>query len=158
MNEIATSAFSPRYIPVYTQPYTTTPTRLGSLLALFAVDEAHCISEWGHNFRPDNLRLADTARALGVPRVLALTTTATPGVVRDVCVTFGIREEHTVITGFYRPNLELRATAVSATARDRVHAKLARDPLFDALITRRFAEVLDGCAGLPRLAGAAAAT
>ncbi|WP_437585860.1 RecQ family ATP-dependent DNA helicase [Sorangium sp. So ce1000] len=89
-------------------------------IALFAVDEAHCISEWGHNFRPDYLRLADTARALGVPRVLALTATATPGVVRDVCATFGIREEHTVITGFYRPNLELRATAVTAPARDRV--------------------------------------
>ncbi|WP_437875291.1 RecQ family ATP-dependent DNA helicase [Sorangium sp. So ce513] len=89
-------------------------------IALFAVDEAHCISEWGHNFRPDYLRLADTARALGVPRVLALTATATPGVVRDVCATFGIREEHAVVTGFYRPNLEIRATAVSAPARDRI--------------------------------------
>ncbi|XXU24036.1 RecQ family ATP-dependent DNA helicase [Sorangium sp. So ce887] len=89
-------------------------------IALFAVDEAHCISEWGHNFRPDYLRLADTARALGVPRVLALTATATPGVVRDVCATFGIREEHAIVTGFYRPNLEIRATAVSAPARDRI--------------------------------------
>ena len=89
-------------------------------IALFAVDEAHCISEWGHNFRPDYLRLADAARALGIPRVLALTATATPGVVRDICTTFGIREEHAVVTGFYRPNLALWATAVSAEDRDRL--------------------------------------
>ena len=51
-------------------------------IALFAVDEAHCISEWGHNFRPDYLKLAETARSLKVERVLALTATATPSVVQ----------------------------------------------------------------------------
>ena len=53
-------------------------------IALFAVDEAHCISEWGHNFRPDYLKLARRARELGAERVLALTATATPEVVRDI--------------------------------------------------------------------------
>jgi superfamily II DNA helicase RecQ len=59
-------------------------------IALFAVDEAHCISEWGHNFRPDYLKLADTARELGAERVLALTATATPQVVLDICAGFRI--------------------------------------------------------------------
>ncbi|HEV7587188.1 MAG TPA: RecQ family ATP-dependent DNA helicase, partial [Longimicrobium sp.] len=76
-------------------------------VALFAVDEAHCISEWGHNFRPDYLKLADIARAMGAERVLALTATATPQVVRDVCASFRIPPECAVVTGFHRPNLFL---------------------------------------------------
>ena len=59
-------------------------------IALFAVDEAHCISEWGHNFRPDYLKLAARARELGAERVLALTATATPAVVADICAGFEI--------------------------------------------------------------------
>jgi len=71
---------------VMTTPETLAGNELGTLLekvppSLVAVDEAHCISEWGHNFRPDYLKLADTARALAVERVLALTATATPAVV-----------------------------------------------------------------------------
>ena len=87
-------------------------------LALFAVDEAHCISEWGHNFRPDYLKLADLAKALEVPRVLALTATATPAVVRDICAAFDISPEHAVVTGFYRENLALTVTPVTAVERD----------------------------------------
>jgi len=82
-------------------------------IGLFAVDEAHCISEWGHNFRPDYLKLADTARSLGAKRVLALTATATPPVVRDVCAAFGIPESGVSLTGFYRPNLNLIVTPVT---------------------------------------------
>ena len=87
-------------------------------IALFAVDEAHCISEWGHNFRPDYLKLADTARDLGVERVLALTATATPSVVQDICTAFGIPPECAVVTGFYRGNLNLTLTPVRAEERD----------------------------------------
>jgi ATP-dependent DNA helicase RecQ len=87
-------------------------------IALFAVDEAHCISEWGHNFRPDYLKLAETARELGVERVLALTATATPPVVRDICSAFNIPPECAVVTGFHRPNLELLTTPVVKPARD----------------------------------------
>src|SRR5215470_15734299 len=83
-------------------------------ISLFAVDEAHCISEWGHNFRPDYLKLAETARELGIERVLALTATATPAVVQDICAAFGIPREAAVVTGFYRPNLEMRTTPVRA--------------------------------------------
>ena len=87
-------------------------------IALFAVDEAHCISEWGHNFRPDYLKLAARARELGAERVLALTATATPAVVADICTGFGIEERDSVVTGFYRPNLTLLMTPVRAGERD----------------------------------------
>ncbi len=87
-------------------------------ISLFAVDEAHCISEWGHNFRPDYLKLAARARELGAERVLALTATATPAVVDDICSGFGIAPVDAVVTGFYRPNLTLLATPVSAADRD----------------------------------------
>src|SRR5258705_9136614 len=76
-------------------------------ISLFAVDEAHCISEWGHNFRPDYLKLAVRARELGAERVLALTATATPAVVADIRAGFDIAEDDAVVTGFYRPNLTL---------------------------------------------------
>ncbi|MBC8139360.1 MAG: RecQ family ATP-dependent DNA helicase [Fibrella sp.] len=87
-------------------------------ISLFAVDEAHCISEWGHNFRPDYLKLAETARSLNVERALALTATATPSVAEDVRKAFGIEPEDTVITGFYRPNLRMATTPVPAYRRD----------------------------------------
>src|SRR4051794_22050711 len=93
--------------------------RLGEAkIALFAVDEAHCISEWGHNFRPDYLKLAAHARELGAERVLALTATATPAVVADICAGFGIEERDSVVTGFYRPNLTMLTTPVTARERD----------------------------------------
>ncbi len=78
---------------------------------LLVIDEAHCISEWGHNFRPDYLKLARLARELRVGRVLALTATATPGVAADICRQFAIEPAAHVHTGFHRPNLFLRATA-----------------------------------------------
>src|SRR5712691_12766980 len=87
-------------------------------ISLFAVDEAHCISEWGHNFRPDYLKLAERARELAAERVLALTGTATPAVVADICAGFGIEEADSVVTGFYRPNLTLLTTPVAAGERD----------------------------------------
>lgn len=87
-------------------------------IALFAVDEAHCISEWGHNFRPDYLKLAVRAHGLGAERVLALTATATPAVVTDICEGFGIDEADAVVTGFYRPNLTMLTTPVHASGRD----------------------------------------
>src|ERR1041384_1466088 len=87
-------------------------------IALFAVDEAHCISEWGHNFRPDYLKLAERARELDAQRVLALTAPATPAVVADIRAGFGIEEADAVVTGFYRPNLTLLTTPLTAAQRD----------------------------------------
>jgi len=87
-------------------------------IALMAIDEAHCISEWGHNFRPDYLKLARQAQDLGVGRVVALTATATPPVVEQIGEAFGIEPADRVITGFHRPNLFLWATPVAASRRD----------------------------------------
>ena len=87
-------------------------------IALFAVDEAHCISEWGHNFRPDYLKLAASAKNVGAERVLALTATATPAVVSDICAAFAIAPEAAIVTGFYRHNLNLSIVPVGAADRD----------------------------------------
>lgn len=89
-------------------------------ISLLAVDEAHCISEWGHNFRPDYLKIATLARELRVGRVLALTATATPEVARDIARAFGIAEADTVQTGFYRPNLKLCVTPCEPDRRDEI--------------------------------------
>ena len=87
-------------------------------ISLFAVDEAHCISEWGHNFRPDYLRLARFAQLCRAQRVLALTATATPQVLGEICRLFRIEAGCAIRTGFYRPNLALLGTPVSAAQRD----------------------------------------
>ena len=87
-------------------------------ISLFAVDEAHCISEWGHNFRPDYLKLADFAREFGAERILALTATATPPVLEDICRLFAITTDCAISTGFYRPNLKIDTTVVDAAGRD----------------------------------------
>ena len=96
-------------------------------ISLFAVDEAHCISEWGHNFRPDYLRLARFAQLCRAERVLALTATATPQVMTDICRFFQIETNCAIRTGFYRPNLTLLGTPVTLAQRDeRLHDALAR--------------------------------
>ncbi|MGD0900530.1 MAG: RecQ family ATP-dependent DNA helicase, partial [Thermoguttaceae bacterium] len=74
-------------------------------LALLAVDEAHCISEWGHDFRPDYARLGYFRRKLGNPTTIALTATATDKVRRDIVEHLALRGARTFITGFARPNL-----------------------------------------------------
>ncbi len=77
-------------------------------IALFAVDEAHCISSWGHDFRPDYSRLGDHRRRLGEPLTLALTATATPAVQKDILSQLGITAEAKVFDhGIARPNLAL---------------------------------------------------
>jgi ATP-dependent DNA helicase RecQ len=74
-------------------------------LALFVVDEAHCVSEWGHDFRPDYLRLASIIAELGHPPVMACTATATPKVAEEIVARLGLREPERVRSGFDRPNL-----------------------------------------------------
>ncbi|WP_116474595.1 RecQ family ATP-dependent DNA helicase [Zobellella maritima] len=77
-------------------------------ISLLVVDEAHCISEWGHNFRPDYLKLPHYRQRLNIPQVLLLTATATPAVIDDMQRKFVIPPENLVVTGFYRPNLHLQ--------------------------------------------------
>ncbi len=76
-------------------------------ISLLVIDEAHCISEWGHNFRPDYLKLPYYRKLLNIPQVLLLTATATPQVIEDMSNKFNIPKEAITITGFYRPNLTL---------------------------------------------------
>ncbi|OPB34302.1 RecQ family ATP-dependent DNA helicase [Pseudomonas sp. FJ2-5-13] len=76
-------------------------------ISLLVVDEAHCISEWGHNFRPDYLKLPDYQRQFNIPQALLLTATATPKVIADMQAKFAIAAGDVVTTGFYRPNLNL---------------------------------------------------
>jgi ATP-dependent DNA helicase RecQ len=87
-------------------------------ISLLAIDEAHCISEWGHNFRPEYLKLAQAAKDLGVVRVLALTATAPPSVTADIARALDIDGADVVRTGFYRPNLTLHLTPCNPAERD----------------------------------------
>ncbi|MGU5715317.1 RecQ family ATP-dependent DNA helicase [Aeromonas taiwanensis] len=97
-------------------------------LSLLVVDEAHCISEWGHNFRPDYLKLPDHRRELSIPQVLLLTATATPAVMADMQEKFAIDGEDLVVTGFYRPNLDLAVLPLAGRARDNwLREELHRD-------------------------------
>lgn len=96
-------------------------------LAMIAIDEAHCISEWGHNFRPDYLKLARLCRRLRVKRVLALTATATPAVSREIRETFGIKKADEVRLSFHRPNLDLRVTPCTLSERKQVLVERLRE-------------------------------
>ena len=104
-------------------------------VSLFAVDEAHCISEWGHNFRPDYLKLAGFAKTCRAERILALTATATPPVLADICRGFDIAPAWAVRTGFYRQNLTVLTTSMDAANRDAVLCeRLAHRPRGPTLI------------------------
>lgn len=93
-------------------------------VSLFAVDEAHCVSEWGHDFRPDYLRLKGAVEKLGHPPVAALTATATPDVRRDIITQLGLRQPVTFVAGFDRPNLRFQVKQVEGEA-DKIDAILA---------------------------------
>jgi ATP-dependent DNA helicase RecQ len=97
-------------------------------VSLLAIDEAHCISEWGHNFRPDYLRPARLAKKLKLRRVLALTATATPTVARDIREAFGIASADHVQTSFHRPNLSLVITPAEARTRFDLLLRRLQDP------------------------------
>ncbi|MGQ4877178.1 RecQ family ATP-dependent DNA helicase [Billgrantia sp. LNSP4103-1] len=98
-------------------------------ISLLVVDEAHCISEWGHNFRPDYLKLPQYRREFDIPQVLLLTATATPQVIADMRERFDIAASDVTATGFYRPNLNLEVAPVPAEARTRQLAEWLRPRL-----------------------------
>ncbi len=102
-------------------------------VSLFAVDEAHCISAWGHDFRPSYLKLRDAIKYLGNPTTLALTATATPEVRDDIVKQLNLKDPKMVVTGFSRPNLQFGA----------IRATDARKPQF----------VLDAISAVPDEAG-----
>ena len=139
-------------------------------IGLFVVDEAHCVSQWGHDFRPDYFRLADAARHLEAKAIVASTATATPQVAVDIVRRLGLREPLKVATGFDRPNLSF------AVARPAPHEKrpliaeaLGAEDALPAIVyagtragAEEIAEQLTDAArrarrGLPRRPGARAA-
>ncbi len=81
---------------------------------LFVVDEAHCVSQWGHDFRPAYLGLAAAVEELGRPPILALTATATDGVIADIVRQLGMRDARVLLTGFDRPNLFFEVVQVTS--------------------------------------------
>src|SRR3954469_6926246 len=98
-------------------------------VGLFVVDEAHCVSQWGHDFRPDYFRLADAARYLGASAIVASTATATPQVARDIEARLGLRDPVRVTTGFDRPNLDFAVVPCkSAAAKHRRIAAALGEP------------------------------
>jgi ATP-dependent DNA helicase RecQ len=106
----------------HTQLVLAAPERFGSAafrealgmrkVALFVVDEAHCVAEWGHDFRPDYLRLHSAIAALGRPPVMAATATATPRVAQEIAERLGLRDWLSVRSGFDRPNLVFDVVSV----------------------------------------------
>ena len=97
-------------------------------VGLFVVDEAHCISQWGHDFRPDYMRLGDVAKQVGARSIVAATATATPQVAADIGRRLGLRDPARIITGFERPNLSYDVVpARSDEARRRVILALLKD-------------------------------
>ncbi len=96
----------------------------GTKVELLAVDEAHCISEWGHDFRPDYARLGQFRERLGFPPTIALTATATPDVRSDIAKQLQLRDSNVFITGFARSNLRFEVFE-SSGARDKNNTLLA---------------------------------
>jgi ATP-dependent DNA helicase RecQ len=113
-------------------------------LGPFVVDEAHCVSQWGHDFRPDYFRLADAARYLKARALMALTATATPQVADDIVARLRLERPVRVTTGFDRPNLSFAVVPCKTTAdKQRRLAAVLSEP--DALPAIVYAGTRNGC-------------
>ena len=130
-------------------------------VGLFVVDEAHCVSQWGHDFRPDYFRLADAARWLGARAIMASTATATPQVAVDIAQRLQLRDPVRVTTGFDRPNLSFAVVPCRSRAdkERRLLAALEREGALPAIVyagtrarTDELASRLAGALGRPVLA------
>ena len=119
-------------------------------VGLFVVDEAHCVSQWGHDFRPDYFRLADAARALDSAALVASTATATPRVAADVVRRLGLRDPLRVATGFDRPNISFAVARPGGHEKTRLVVEALRAD--DALPAIVYAGTRAGSAGAGRSA------
>jgi ATP-dependent DNA helicase RecQ len=129
-------------------------------IGLFVVDEAHCVSQWGHDFRPDYFRLGDAARYLGANAIVASTATATPRVAADVAQRLGLHEPVRVATGFDRPNLSFAVARPAPHEKRPLVAAALREPdALPAIVyagtragSEEIAELLESELGEPALA------
>jgi len=104
-------------------------------VTLLVVDEAHCISEWGHNFRPEYLKIPRYRSAFDMKQVLLLTATAAPRVLQDMCDKFAIPRENAVATGFHRPNLQLEVRPTAESDKEEALLELIRrDPALPTIV------------------------
>ena len=122
-SEVLANIASATYSLVYVAPerfksprFVDALAEIGDRLVLLAIDEAHCISEWGHDFRPDYRRLGAVIARLGPPRVVALTATATPRVREDIAAQLGFAAPDYHVRGFDRPNLHFAVEPVRGAA------------------------------------------
>ena len=124
-------------------------------IALFVIDEAHCISEWGHDFRPDYLALGEVREAIGMPRTLALTATADARVRDDIKRRLGIERGEDIVTTFDRPNLRFAARRVNSTPQrtEALLAELGRHPNQSGIIYARTRRSVEETAALLNDAG-----
>jgi ATP-dependent DNA helicase RecQ len=116
-------------------------------VGLFVVDEAHCVSQWGHDFRPDYFRLADAARYVGARSLVASTATATPQVAGDIVRRLGLRDPARITTGFDRPNLTFAVVPcrTAGDKRGRLAAALGEPGALPAIV---YAGTRAGCEDL----------
>ena len=141
----------------------------GVPVGLFVVDEAHCVSQWGHDFRPDYFRLADAARFLGARAIFAATATATPRVAEDIVRRLALRDPARITTGFDRPNLSFAVVPCGGASdkEQRLAAALSAEDALPAIVyagtraaTERLASTLREAVGedaIPYHAGMARA-
>ena len=103
--------------------------QLKGRVGMFVVDEAHCVSQWGHDFRPEYFRLGEVARRLGATSIFAATATATPRVAGDIVRRLGLRDPVRIATGFERPNLSYDVVPVRGDrAREAALSALLAEP------------------------------
>jgi RecQ family ATP-dependent DNA helicase len=103
--------------------------QLKGKVGMFVVDEAHCVSQWGHDFRPEYFRLGEVAKRLGASSIFAATATATPRVAVDIIRRLGLREPVRIATGFERPNLSYDVVPVRGDrAREGAVSALLAEP------------------------------
>ena len=148
----AAAAGELRLLYVAPERFSSTPfldAMRATKIGLFVVDEAHCVSQWGHDFRPDYFRLADAARWLRAEAIIASTATATPQVASDIALRLGLRDPVRVATGFDRPNLSFGVIPCASTKAKHRHiaAALAEPGATPAIVyagTRNGAEKLAG--------------